>query len=522
MNPQDPQENVQNNEYLTGDQETNSLNERQMPSHSKVIAPIHNIEIPDAPISASSRQPQQDITEPMPLQTSNQFQSPDDDSSTTATSEPSQDLGGYVDPLSVPTQSSTPSAPIQPQEQTPQLQQVIASTPPSVEAPVVKRSKKPLVIGVIIAIAVLIFGGGGAAYALWYSNPDKALADAVINGIKSETMIAEGSLLVTDSTNKGKITFDFKSQSDNPKLAGSLEGSLKIEYPEFDASLKGAGMIAETGDLYFKVDNAYELLDKALKTEYGAMYAQEPSMEPTLEKVRAFVKKIDGQWIKVEKTYIGEYQKTYEKQQACTKKVLETFYKDSAQQKQVTDLYLKYKFITVKDTGKSEAINGEDSVIYDLKFNAQKANDFGEAVEKTDTAKAIAKCYQAEEEGGVEEYKPSEEEIKDTQETLDKMKTTVWIGRFSHNATKIQFKGSEDSSSYDVHTTLDNETQPNLKAPSSSLDVEDLQKDIEDILNTSGVVNSQEDVSVSTNAGKITSAAYSYMSNNGGKSPTIE
>lgn len=453
-------------------------------SHGNTISPINDIELPTSPISQEARErtsqlyPQLDainqspppVISPLPIQ-SQQAQS------VTPVSGPSQAAFNSIEQVPVTNAAPVSNPPVE------QLTTQIAAvgSGPDMET---KKSKKPLLIGVIIAAVLFVFGSGGAAYALWYANPDKVLVDAVVNGIKSKTMIANGSVLYKDDANKGSVTVDFKSQSDTPKAAGSLDATVKIDYSEFKLDLKGAGMIAETGDLYFRIDNASELFEKALETEYGAYYTQDPSAAPLIAKLRAFIKKIDGQWIKVDKADLADYRKDYDKQQACTKKALDTFYADSKQQQQVIDIYTKNKFIIVKDSGKSETINGQDSVQLGIQFRAKEANAFGEAVVKTDVYKAIEKCGDTStSDSELYPTTQSDDEIAEMQKSLDKLTTTVWVSRWGHEFTKFQIKGSEGESSFDLMSTLDSKTQPTLKAPAASLKAKDLAAELEAIYN---------------------------------------
>lgn len=454
-------------------------------SHGNTISPINDIELPTSPISQEDRErtsqlyPQLDtidqspppVISPLPVQ---QSQNPP----VNPMSAPSQAAFNTIEQAPVTNVAPVSNPPVE--QLTTQITAV--GSGPDMEPP--KKSKKPLLIGVIITAVLFVFGSGGAAYALWYANPDKVLVDAVAGFIKSKTMIANGSLLYKDVANNGSVTVDFKSQSDTPKAAGSLDATVKIDYSEFKMDLKGAGMIAETGDLYFKIDNASELFEKALETEYGAYYTQDPSTASLITKLRAFIKKIDGQWIKVDKADLADYRKDYDKQQACTKKALDTFYADSKQQQQIIDIYTKNKFIIVKDSGKSETINGQDSVQLGIQFKAKEASAFGEAVVKTDVYKAVEKCGDTStSENGLYPTKQSDDEITETQKSLDKLTTTVWVSRWGHEFTKFQIKGSEDNSSFDIMSTLDNKTQPTLKAPTSSLKVKDLAAELETIYN---------------------------------------
>lgn len=508
-----PKENQQNDIY--GVQSENGQNPLQMNGHSKDISPVNNIEKPTGPISpAVQRLASQDT----PNDVVNNLPTTPNPSVTNPVMYPSE-------PISNPS-FQPDTAPASPQV-------ILASTPPQ-SAP--QKNKKPLFAAIIVAVALLVFGGGSAAvYALWYSNPDKVFFDAVSNLARSQTMITKGKVVYADEQNKGEVTVDFVSESDNPKLAGSLSADLNINYPDAKFHLKGAGMVADTGNIYFKIDNASELFEEALKSQYGAMITQDQSTATLVEKLRAFIKKIDGKWILAERADLGD---SYEKQQTCYKKELDQFYKDSIKQREITDLYAQYKFINIKDGGKSESVNGQDSVMYNLTFDAKQAEKFNEAAEKTSLYKVLDKCGNSTEskyEDNLSEQSSSD--IEKTQKQLDKITTKVWVSRWSHDFTKIQVNAKEESNTFDISATLDSKTVPNLAAPQNALKLKDLQKDIESIMqdamtytpDTNDTMTNTQDINDAynsslttkhkTDAHELASQVSSYRANNRGQYP---
>lgn len=471
MNPDEktPQPNINTNPEVT-------------PFSSRVndIAPLSDIQKPSAPISSPTSNPASIYPQ---------------DSEMTATTQPPANNSNSLDqPESIsPMPQASPQSP---------FQAPIASGPsnPSStfqpdDAP--KKSKKPFIIAGMVALLVVLLGGGIGAYAL-YTNPDKVLLDAVTNSIKAKTAVTEGNFVVKDGENNGMVTVQFSSESDNSKYAGKLEAEAKIEYEGFDTTIAGAGMVAESGDIYFRVDNAKQLLDKALETEYGKLYASEPSLQSPLQKFKTFVAKIDGKWIKIDKSQIEDSIPDYDKQQACYKKAFDTFYQDSAQQQQVIKAYQDNKFITVTDAGKSQTINGKNSVAYDMSFDVKKSESFGKELEKTDVVKAVEKC-------GDSSDAPSSDDITNevtgtSQKDVDKTTVTVWISRWGHEFTKIEtnYKDKANSTAFDM--TIDHATQPSLKDPSGALDAEELIKELEAIYAELGAIGSATTMPVQDDA----------------------
>lgn len=444
-------------------QPSTDTNPEATPFSSRVndIAPLNDIQKPDTPINSPTANPSSIY--------------PQNSEGNAATIQPAVN-----DDILAPQPESSPSVPQQ-VSQSP-FQAPIASGPsdPSStfqpdDAP--KKSKKPLIIVSIVALLVVLLGSGMGAYALWYTNPEKVLLDAVTNSIKANTAVTEGDFVVKDSDNNGTVTVKFSSESDTSKYAGMLEAEAKIEYEGFDTTIAGAGMVAESGDIYLRVDNAKQLLDKALETEYGKLYTSEPSLQSPLQKFKAFVAKIDGKWIKIDKSQIEESIPDYDKQQACYKKAFDTFYQDSAQQQQVIKAYQDNKFITIADTGKSQTINGKDSVAYDMSFDVAEAEAFGKALEKTDLVKAVEKCGDSSDVASSDDI--ASEVSETSQKDIDKTTVTVWISRWGHEFTKVETAYKDESASSTFDMTIDHAKQPSLKDPSGALDAKELIKEIE-------------------------------------------
>lgn len=345
-----------------------------------------------------------------------------------------------------------------------------------------KKSKKKLMIILASVVAGIIVLISGTVFALYVTSPEKILLDAVQNSLKAKTVVTAGSLKAADPNSKESITVEFSSQSDNTNLTGSLDAKVKINLDSLQLDLDAAGIVAESGDYYFKLNNAPELFEKALQTEYGKYYASEPTLVPLLAKLQSFFEKIDGQWIRVDKEDISQYAEGYEKQQECTDKAIETFYKESSQQQQVIDTYAESRFIDIEDTGKTANINGQDSIAYEISLDAEQMQAFGEEFEKTDIAKALDKCTEDTDGAATEETKTSDSEIKDTQKTLDQLKTTVWISRWGHEFQKIELENkNKKDGTVNFEMMIDTKKQPDLKSPSKYLEAADLMQELQEI-----------------------------------------
>lgn len=352
----------------------------------------------------------------------------------------------------------------------------VAITPPAQPEP---RSNKKKIIAIVAVVLILLGVGGSAAAYVLYTSPEKVVFDAVQNSIKAKTYVTEGTYVVRDSESKSRISVDFTSQSNSPEFAGSIDTRAKLAVDGFNVTLDAAAMVSEKGDYYFKLSNAKELLDKALESEFGKFYTDEPAIQPLITKIQAFVKKIDGRWIKVEKSDITQYSDEYEKQQECAEKAVKAFYENDKQQQQVIDAYGDNKFIIIKNSNKpSRVINGQDSVAYDISLDVKKGNSFREALDKTEFFTSLTKCI--DDKANLTE-KATDSELKEAQKEADKLKLSVWVSRWSHQFTRIEIGMNEDSTSMEFGATLDQNKKPNLKDPTDALEVKDISGDLEEI-----------------------------------------
>lgn len=391
-----------------------------------------------------------------------------------------------------------------------------------------KKGNKKLIFGILIAVIAVLVSGSSIAFAAYYSSPEKTLLDAVENGLNAKTVITKGSF-VAKSKDQGELSVAFTAQSDNPNFASSLDAKVKIKTKEINIELQGAGLAAQSGDYYFKLTNTSKLLDEALKSELGKAYASQPQYAPLVAKLTAFMKKIDGRWIKVDKSDISEYSAEYKKYQACYKKVIKTFYDTPSQQKEIVNVYSKNPFLTITSTGENKTINGQDSVAYTIKTDVKKSYAFGEALEETKVVKEFKKCDSTENDDSSDyEYKPDEKEFKQQQKEADKVDVKVWISRWGHELQKVDLSYKDETTTMSGSATFDTKTKPDLKAPSKYLKAKDLAKELEEIYTQAAGVESEvqsygtsnNDIEGKNEVSKVVSAITSYQSNNRGKIPT--
>lgn len=83
-----------------------------------------------------------------------------------------------------------------------------------------KKSKKGLMIGLIIVGVLAVLGGGlVSAYTFWYSNPNKVVSDALINTITAKTSIYAGNINVDSDNTKVRVSINAQTSG----ITGSLD-----------------------------------------------------------------------------------------------------------------------------------------------------------------------------------------------------------------------------------------------------------------------------------------------------------
>lgn len=362
---------------------------------------------------------------------------------------------------------------------------------PSGEAPPVQnlsgpivskpKSKKKLII-ILATVILMVFGAGGTAFALWFNHPDTATSDALKNLIASKTMINDGTYSYNDTKSKFGIDLAFKSQSDIPAYAGSVDVDAKINYHSFSVSTKGSAMMSESGAIYFKLQNVNELINQALETEYGKLYISTPELKAAVKK---FVAKIDNQWVKLNQSDLALFAGGSSGLRTCYKKAFAGFYENGSQQSQIVDAYNQNRFIVFRETGDNQTVGGQDSVSYKVGYDVKIANGFDVTLKKTDIAKALEQCRNKGEKQspyiGEKSAKEKQKQLEREQKEADKTQTTLWISRWSHQLTKVETASSLDASTTKFNATFKPNEPLHLSDPKKFMTLEQLQAELNDV-----------------------------------------
>lgn len=348
-----------------------------------------------------------------------------------------------------------------------------------------KKSKKPLlIVGLVVGILVILLGSAYAVFALWYNNPKKVAVDAAYGLMTSKTMISDGALTFTMKTNNGDIKADvtFSSKLNKPDVAGQGNATFKLSGPhDINFEMSGAGMLTNSGVFYFKFDQLGKALEQYYKDDgFKALLGVSPNLKASLD---AFVKKIDGVWIKIDEDYVKQFAKdfNYNETKQCYQKAYDEFMGSDAQQKQLMDAYQQHEFLQLTSQG-TENRDGAWVNKYAVTTDLSKAYDAVIAYEKTDFAKKALECGKdLSNSESRETKKPSDDDIRKQQQELDKVKVTLYVSTIGHELKRaeVNYSDNDSKTSVNSHVNLTQNQPVDVADPEKSIPLKEFQSDVE-------------------------------------------
>jgi len=299
--------------------------------------------------------------------------------------------------------------------------------PPTASMPPQKKSKKKL-IAIIVAAVVVVFGAGAAlAYNFWFQHPDKVVTDSVMNALRAKTVTFDGTFEGGGDT-KGKLTFSGKLSD---KGTGSLDASLMFSSKDAEKTteirIDGAGVMDDKGDLYLKVKNIDDVINQQIGTDETS-----PERKQVLD---TFTTKVNDKWIKLSSDGLRQFSESMAKSQKCLQDNVKKLQEDNKIASELTALYEKHRFITVK-----EKLGSKDgSLGYLLESNNAAAKEFAKGFKDTQIYKDMHAC---DESFAVEEDSFTSEASNDEETRVE-----LWVERWSHQITKFSVDSTNKKTS---------------------------------------------------------------------------
>lgn len=310
------------------------------------------------------------------------------------------------EPTTLPSESISPVAPI-----------TAATTTGGLG--VSRRSKKPLVLGLAIGGFVLLLGGAAAAYQLWYQNADKVVTDSLVKALTAQTVTYTGTL--DTASDSGKLKVELDGRGNDVAFANHAKATVTIG--AVNVVVDGSLQVTERGDLYFKLKNAKDLADTYIQMMGGAS-------TPELD---ALVTKTNDKWIKVTANdlSLGNSEKADElaNQNQCFNAVRDKLTTDRALRSEMTNLYERQRFITVKDSlGEKDGSLG-----YKLAFEPTKAKAFAAGLKGTKLYGELQKCDK--------DFEIDEKGITESDSSRVAADVEIWADKWSHELRQVRISG---------------------------------------------------------------------------------
>lgn len=370
------------------------------------------------------------------------------------------------------------------------VEPVVATTPDAdkttvTEAqPAKKKSKKGLIIAIIVAV-VLIGGIIGAIFFInWHESAEKTVSDAIANAWNASQKQMKGTITLTPnsdssststlSTNMLKsMTIEYDATSDNSNALVDTKISMQLDSDK-TVSFGASAAYISGGELYFKLDlnDIKSQLKDAIGTSEESEDAtdedvtSDETVESIVDMVGSVADKVNGQWYKITTNDITS--ESYKKSYDCLAETIDAMSKKENKDK-IADIYKDNTFISYNKDVKVETKDGVK--YYTVKADADTAKKFGEKVADLDF---VSKCK---DESNVSTSSKTEES--------DLSKTTIKLGikGWSHELTKIEVTSDSDGAKTEASLTISYEKK-SVAAPSNSKNVSEFVTDIKSALQT--------------------------------------
>lgn len=341
-----------------------------------------------------------------------------------------------------------------------------------------KPAKKPLIIGIVVALLVLIGAGVASAYIYMNNKPEKVLADAFTNTasdlLDKKPASSVGELTFEskgDTPAKVNITFDGKSSGEN----GQGSADVTVTFAGKTYNVKTSAVAFGESEFYFKIEN--------LKKTLSTLTASQPEFAMYTDVFDPIVSKLDNQWIKVTKDDLKQLGMADEKKvDKCTAAV-QSLKLSKDDKKQLKKLFKENQFVVASEKLKSEKASDETSFHYKLDFNDKAAENFAKQViemKSFATVKKDCDIDQKDIEDGFKNENKAEEK--------DDVKPVVelWVGKKSRRPTKFKITANDKEFSMDFNTEVKlNAKDVTVEKPSSSISVNELKKEFEKLMPSS-------------------------------------
>lgn len=378
-------------------------------------------------------------------------------------------FGAEITPVVAPAAIGSATAFAVPPVPTAQTEPPAASLTPAPGLSVApkKKSKKGLIIGVVLAAVVALgLASAAAAYTVVYNNPQNAVNDAFAKALAAKNGVVDGTASLKADNNTASVTYTYTV---NDAAQSSVDASMNfVGTGDIDVDLKGQ-FVTTKESYYIKVDGVQSAITGLLGEEYGTVID---------EYYGGLLDKVDNKWVVVTLDDINELTNGELKndEATCIQEKTMRVQTDAQAREEVMKVYGANPLFTIEAKG-----SDSDGNRYGLTpVSSQDAKKFFVAFIETQYFTAIDDCTTDNlKESFTDELDASESSLDDTTKaTLD-----VWVDGWTHNLNKIVLTAkSEDEYEMNAEFKFKLNTNPSVTIPEAETTVDDIKAEIESAL----------------------------------------
>lgn len=365
-------------------------------------------------------------------------------------------------------------------------------TPPDYpsSAPQQSGRGRRLLVFVIVIGALLLTVGGAGAFLYWQrlnNSPEKVLADALINTsadiFDRQPISAFSAITVESKEGDWKIRIDLNSKQ--VEADREVAADIAIDYKDYEFTMSATAVMIGSEEWYFKIDDLRKTIYLALDAYFGeeAIEVSEDDVEIILEQLDPFIRRIDGQWVRVTREDVGSWAGDEETVDQCGEAV-EELRISRDDQSNLKGIFSEHQFIVATEVYDMQAIDGEKSFHYKIDFRDEQTEHFAKKAIKLDSFKSVVEAC------GVDEgtFDSRDSMLRKDKEGAKKS-IELWVSAKTRRATKARLSLHDTTYTMDLSTKIKiNPEGLVVKKPGDFMTLEEMEDELDalsDILENS-------------------------------------
>jgi hypothetical protein len=334
-----------------------------------------------------------------------------------------------------------------------------------------RKSRKKLLIITGAVLGVLLIGG--TASAMWWTSPQKAFDDATsLNQALPKGGTVKGSIVVTPAGSP-EVTFDFDTKYATNKMNTDL--ALKVNAGAVNLNLTGGVAYEADKSMFFKVNDVRKTITTFAGSSSGAID----------QYYGGLIDKIDGKWVEMTSSDLKDLTKDSGADLSCATSTFTKLTTDQSYLKELSAMYDKNKYISIKDVVGSEKIDGRDSMHYTLAFDETKMKAYESAVKSSKFMQDFKKCVTNESSESTSlESSPAPQGFE------------IWVDKWSHKITKVMLTSDSEGTAVKMTAVFGYNDAQAVTIPKADTQFKDLKSEVESLQEMFAPASSTEEFSL--------------------------